>query len=356
MQITDGCVPTQIVHDAAKRNNIKLPTECKSADDLTKYMICTEKHNSLEHMLEKFFFYLPIIGNDPIAIKELCQSFAKQQYKNKIYYTEVRYCPHLLAGDQISPEQVLILILNTLKEASLFYGIIIKSLLCCMRSWKADKRAQEIVDFADKYGKNNGGDVVGIDLAGEESGSTSKDGWNLLFKKAKYEKNINITIHAGEACGPESVWDALDNLYADRIGHGYAIVQDKLLMNRLKREQMHLECCPTSSIITNAFSNAVPENNGEWDLHPISIFQQYGINYGINSDDPVVLNCQYQGEIDIIRDKCGFSKWDVANCWIRAAQASFMNKHDKMKLVQQIIQRIQTYYLNDNVLHIMSRL
>ena len=344
------------MHDAAKRNNIKLPAECKCADDLLPYVTCTHKHKSLVDVLHKFSFYTPIIRDDAIAIKQLCQEFAKQQYKNRIYYTEVRYCPHLLSGDKLTPEQVLIIILDTLSEASEHYGIIIKSLLCCMRSWKADQRGEQIIQFAVKYGKNNGGDVVGIDLAGDESASNSKDGWNALFKKAKYEKGLNITCHAGEACGPESVWDALDNLYADRIGHGYATVQDKLLMNRMQKEQIHVECCPTSSIITNAFTNAVPDNNGEWEKHPITIFKENGINYGINSDDPVVLNCQYLGEVDIIRDKCGFSKWDVANCWIRAAESSFLNRKEKKKLIQDVIKRIQIYYLNDSAMGILSKL
>ena len=243
------------------------------------------------------------------------------------------------------------IILNTLQEASKFYGIIIKSLLCSMRSWKADERSKEIISFALKYGKMNGGDVVGIDLAGAESVSTSKDGWHELFKKAKYEYGMNITIHAGEACGPESVWDALDNLYADRIGHGYACVKDKLLMNRMRKEQIHLECCPTSSIITSA----VPDLNGKWIKHPIALFKEYGINYGVNTDDPVVLNCNYLGEIDIIRHKCGFSKWDVAKCWIRAAKASFVDENDKDELVEEIVKRIQVYYLN-NITGIHSRL
>merc|ERR1712228_664684 len=105
-----------------------------------------------------------------------------------------------------------------------------KSLLCNMRSWKGDKRSSEIIQLAVKYGQSNGGDVVGIDLAGDEAMTKPDHGWKQIMETAKKKHNLKITIHAGEACGPESVWDALDNLHADRIGHGYACLKDTDLM------------------------------------------------------------------------------------------------------------------------------
>ena len=120
-------------------------------------------------------------------------------------------------------------------------------------------------------------------------------------------------------------------------------------MNRMQKEQIHLECCPTSSIYTNAVKHRY------WEKHPITIFKEYGINFGINSDDPGVFNVNYQGEVNIIRHKCGFSKWDVAKSWIRAAKASFLNENDKQKLVKEIENRIQVYYLQ-NLSGIVSKL
>merc|ERR1712083_993309 len=132
-----------------------------------------------------------------------------------------------------------------------------------------------------------------------------------------------------------------DNLLADRIGHGYACTKDKALMERVKKDNVHLECCPTSSI----FTNAVTLDGGDWKNHPICKFEKNGMNWGINSDDPAVLNCSYQGDVDVLINECKLSKDAIAAAWIRAAEASFLNDIEKKELVKEITNRIHLHYL-----------
>lgn len=343
----DGCITPQIVFNTAKRRNIPLPADVKTPSDLIPYVSCIQKEKSLHDLLQKFGFFLPIIAGDKQAIIDICISYCKQQLLNRIYYSEVRYSPHLLSGNNLSPQQVLIIILNTLKQESIKYGIIIQSILCCMRSWNADYRAQETIELAKKY-KVFG--VVGIDMcAGHECGAEYDGLWKRLLFKTRFEYGLNITIHAGEDNSCDAVYDALDNLYAQRIGHGYAIINDTKLMKRLKDERIHLECCPTSSVITNAVKDIkLYSTKDEWTKHPIFIFKKNGLNFGINTDDPEVLNCSYQSECDLLMTKCGFTKNDIADAIICAADASFIDREQKEVLIQEVTRRVYEFYLCHN--------
>ena len=339
----DGCITPQIVFETANRRNIPLPPNVKTASDLIPYVSCIEKEKSLHDLLQKFGYFLPIIADDKQAIIDMCKAYCNQQLTNKIYYSEVRYCPHLLSGSNLSPEQVLHIILTTLSSIANKYGIIIKSIVCCMRSWNADLRAQELIELAYKY-KLFG--IVGIDMcAGHECGQ-QYDGWSKLFYKARFEYGLNITIHAGEDNGVDDIYYALDNLYAQRIGHGYAAINDKKLIKRLKDEEIHLECCPTSSIITNSVKDiTLKSNEREWSKHPIVVFKENKINFGVNTDDPEVLNCSFLSECQLLIDKCGFVKKDIYHAFIRAANASFIHDHhEKMIMIQQVKKRVKRYF------------
>ena len=351
----DGCITPETVFNTAKRRDIQLPDDVNAASDLIPYVSCITKEKSLHDLLQKFGFFLPIIADDKQAIIDICVNYCKLQLRNKVYYSEVRYSPHLLSGSNLSTEQVLVTILDTLKQESMKHGIIINSILCCMRSWNADKRAQETIELAKKY-KSKG--VVGIDMcAGHECGAEYDGLWSKLFRKARFEYGLNITIHAGEDNGPEAVYDALDNLNAQRIGHGYASIEDKKLMKRLKDEQIHLECCPTSSIITSAVKNiTLSSTKEEWRKHPICIFWENGLNFGINTDDPEVLNCSLQGECDLMMEKCGFTRQDIAEGFINSATASFLDAGKKEQLVQDVRRRLEQFYTGDCNTPILSRL
>jgi adenosine deaminase len=122
--------------------------------------------------------------------------------------------------------------------------------------------------------------VVGFDIAGAERGNPPRlfrDSFDLARKGG-----LGLTAHAGEDEGPEAVWHAVDILGCKRIGHGCSAVRDKTLLRRLARDQVLVECCPTSNYQTGAVKGGEP--------HPVHAFLEHGVPVAICTDNTTVSN------------------------------------------------------------------
>jgi adenosine deaminase len=125
-----------------------------------------------------------------------------------------------------------------------------------------------------------------------------------------------ITIHAGEASGPENIWEAIELLGAQRIGHGITSVQDPVLMRYLADKQICLEMCPTSNWLTQAVPSL--------EEHPLPKALRAGVPVSINTDDPTVFGTTLPQEIQICWQKMGMSEAELRLCQKNAWQASFL--------------------------------
>jgi adenosine deaminase len=154
--------------------------------------------------------------------------------------------------------------------------------------------------------------VVGFDLAGAESGNPPR-----LFRSS-YEVarkgGLGLTAHAGEDEGPERIWEAIDLLGADRIGHGCSAVTDRKLLRRLARDEILVECCLTSNFQTGAVSREEP--------HPIFTFLEHGIPVAICTDNPTVSGTDQNRENRLLLDR--MSVKEIAAIHRRAAGYSFI--------------------------------
>ncbi|HLE00284.1 MAG TPA: adenosine deaminase [Bdellovibrionota bacterium] len=156
---------------------------------------------------------------------------------------------------------------------------------------------------------------IGFDLAGNE----------VEFPSRKFEgafrqltaADAKITIHAGEAAGPENIWEAIELLGARRIGHGVSAIRDPKLVELLVDRQICVECCPTSNWITGAVRSL--EN------HPLPLLLKAGVPVTINTDDPTVFGVDLPYELDLCRKIMGFSTSDIEKCNVFAARASFLS-------------------------------
>lgn len=161
---------------------------------------------------------------------------------------------------------------------------------------------------------------IGFDLAGDEAGYPCR-----LFEEAlqpvvaaKQEtpEEIHITIHAGEAAGPESVWEALEVLGAERIGHGLHAFDDPLLIEHLRREQICLEMCPTSNWLTQAAPDLA--------RHPLLEGLREGLSVTISTDDPGIFGVSLPDELRIARDTIGLSPEQIDRCLENAVRHTFL--------------------------------
>jgi len=161
-----------------------------------------------------------------------------------------------------------------------------------------DKRyGYDIVELAKAY-KNKG--VVGIDLAGDEA-NYSIDIFKDVFDKAR-KNNINITIHAGEARGWESVDKAI-KYGAKRIGHGIRAFENKKLVEIIAKERILLEICPTSNIQTKVLK--------DMSKYPIKYFLEKGVELSLNTDNKMVSNTNLENEALVLNKKYDITKEEI---------------------------------------------
>jgi adenosine deaminase len=142
--------------------------------------------------------------------------------------------------------------------------------------------------------------IVGVALAGPEIGYPVRPFQRTLARF--HEAGLGIEIHAGEWCGPESVWDALEHGYPDRIGHGVSLFQDSKLVDLFGKRQLHIEFCPTSNLKTGSVARL--------EEHPIGRAGKLGLNFSVNTDDPGPFECSMASEYELLSRVFGFEESD----------------------------------------------
>ena len=279
----------------------------------------------------------------------------------------------------------MIQVIAELEKGCKEYNIRVTMILSLLSPWNGDndQRSKDILRLMKKYSYNsinNPCGVVGIDIAGNEPirhppiGNYTNKSFQNSFKEAK-NLGFGITIHAGEGlnCGWDKVNYAINKEYAMRIGHGYHLATDALKGN-IKAKQLliklsqkknnidginagingginynsiHFECCPTSSVLTNAVEmydiKDLKNVNIKWDKHPICIFLKYNIPFSINTDDPEIFGCDMKQEINICKEKFGMNWKQIGQCFINAAKASFLKGKEKDELVELVQKRVKLW-------------
>ncbi|TGZ63518.1 hypothetical protein CRM22_006861 [Opisthorchis felineus] len=162
------------------------------------------------------------------------------------------------------------------------------------------------------------GDKVTIQR-GTESGCLRK--LSPYLKKAK-KLRIHRTVHAGEKSPAEAVLEAVEKLHAERIGHGYAIVNNPKIYQMVLKKRIHLETCPTCSWLTGAVDSVRPEN------HPICQFAADGLDYSINTDAPRMVNKWIGEELKFCQESLGLTKAELEQCKRNAARAAFLETEE----------------------------
>ena len=155
--------------------------------------------------------------------------------------------------------------------------------------------------------------IRGIAIAGPEKGHPLKPHHRTLARL--HAAGVPIEIHAGEWCGPESVREALEYGFPDRIGHGVAVFQDQELLKSVQDRQIHLEICLTSNLKTGSVAHLHE--------HPVRQARELGLNFSINTDDPGAFECSMNSEYQLLADHFGFQAADFERVYQNSLQARF---------------------------------
>ncbi len=281
-----------------------------SLDSFREKFILSHPLTSLNEVLSKFKLFQQVLDR-PEVLTQVAFEVIEDCYQEGTRKVELRFSPGFISEfNQMSWETILDAFERGRDLALALYPEMKVGFLCiASRDYGVDS-VDETVEFFLKYKTR----FVGLDLAGNEEDFPCKL-FEKSFQKAVKHK-LNITVHAGEACGPENIWSAIEFLGANRIGHGISCVKDLVLMKYLAEKQICLEMCPTSNWITRAVLDLSE--------HPIKKAINSGIPVSINTDDPGIFGVTMSYEENICTKIVGISSVDLDHCRENAAKFSFI--------------------------------
>jgi adenosine deaminase len=185
----------------------------------------------------------------------------------------------------------------------------------------------EILDLVEQKTDN----VVSIDLGGSEERFPPKP-YASVYARAK-KMGLHLVAHAGEAAGPESIWDAVKYLNVERIGHGVAASCDPELMNYLKERNITIETCPVSNLRTGVVSSLK--------RHPIRTFMEKGLKATVNSDDPSMFNTNMNNEYSQLHQHLNFTIPELFQLSLNAVDSSFLPEKRKTSMRESFIKEFE---------------
>lgn len=246
----------------------------------------------------------------------------KQLKADNTLYAEIRFAPFLHTEKGLTPHEVVQTVEAATANAVRETGVEARLILCTLRHYTQEQSmatVKLVEQFKDTY-------VAGFDIAGDEAGCPITN-HVAAFNYAR-EKGLHITAHAGEAAGPESVWETLEHFKPGRIGHGARSVEDENLVNHLRDTKIHLEICPSCNVQTSMYN--------EYKDHPVDQLIKAGVSLNINTDCRTIVNVNMSTEYQRMQQTFGWTKRDFFECNLNALKAAFIPDELKEKLIGQL--------------------
>jgi aminodeoxyfutalosine deaminase len=259
----------------------------------------------------------------PDDLATVAAAFARGQAAQRVRWTEATFTALTLARQGMEPRAMFRALTDGFAEApDVRIGVIVDSI----RNLGVDA-SHETLRLVEEFGDE--APIVGLGLTGIEGSVPERD--FLHLREAATRLGLGLAVQAGETGPPEAVRAALDDLGADRIGHGIATVRDRDLLERVVRDQVPLEVCPSSNVTLSIVDRL--------DDHPLVELWEAGANVTINSDDPPFFGTTLTDELDHARRLCALERKELAELQRRAARASFAPP----KVTRDVLARIDAW-------------
>ena len=291
---------------------------------------------SLERYLETFAHTVGVMQT-PAALRRVAAECAEDLATDGVVYAEVRFAPELHVEEGLDLDSVVEAVLAGFAEgaaraATAGHRIRVGALLTAMRH---NARSMEIAELAIRF-RDLG--VVGFDIAGAEAGhppTRHLDAFEYLQRE-----NAHFTIHAGEAFGLPSIWQAIQWCGADRLGHGVRIVDDitvhddgRVDLGRLaayvRDKRIPLELCPSSNVQTGA-AKSIAE-------HPIGLLRQLSFRVTVNTDNRLMSDCSMSSEMAALVEAFGYGWADLQWLTVNAMKSSFLPFDERLAMIVDVI-------------------
>ncbi|MBO4205522.1 adenosine deaminase [Micromonospora echinofusca] len=330
----DGGLRPATIVELAREVGHDLPTT--DPEELGRWFVAAADSGSLERYLETFAHTVAVMQTEA-GLRRVAAECAIDLAADGVVYAEVRFAPEQHLERDLTLDQVVEAVLagfaeGTAQAARSGHRIRIGTLLTAMRH---AARSQEIAELAVRH-RDSG--VVGFDIAGAEAGfppTRHLDAFEYLQRE-----NFHFTIHAGEAFGLPSIWQAIQWCGADRLGHGVRIVDDitggadgRPVLGRLaayvRDKRIPLELCPSSNVQTGA-APSIAE-------HPIGLLRDLRFRVTVNTDNRLMSGTSMSREMALLVEAFGYGWAELRWFTINAMKSAFIPFDERLALIDEVI-------------------
>lgn len=327
----DGGLRPATVLELAREIGHELPAD--DAESLAAWFAAAADSGSLERYLETFDHTVAVMQHGP-AITRVARECVEDLAADGVVYAEVRYAPEQHVSQGLTLDEVVAAVQEGFDQATEAAGgrIVVRQLLTAMRH---QARSMEIAELAVAW-RDRG--VAGFDIAGAEAGyppTRHLDAFEYLQRE-----NAHFTIHAGEAFGLPSIWQAIQWCGADRLGHGVRIIDDitvhedgSVELGRLaayvRDKRIPLEMCPASNIQTGA-ATSIAE-------HPIGLLTRLRFRVTVNTDNRLMSRTSMTDEMWALVEAFGYTLDDLRWFTINAMKSAFLPFDERLAIIDGVV-------------------
>ncbi len=328
----DGSLRIETILDLAAKDRVELPET--DPGKLRAAMNLGKNCGSLVEYLKAFDITLKVLQTEE-SLYRVAFELAEDAARENVRHMEVRYSPMLHTRNGMRLTAVVEAVLAGLRAARDVYGIESNAILCGIRNISPE-HSLEMAELAVAY---KGRGVVGFDLAGAEYDHPAKH-HRAAFALVR-QNNINCTIHAGEAYGPESIHQALHVCGAHRIGHGCRLREDGDLLHYIADHRIPLECCPSSNVQTGAVRDL--------GRHPLKLYYDLGLRVTINTDNRLVTDTTVSKELWLCHTKMRMSLADIKQMVIAGFKSAFLPFHVKQAMLRAVAEDLTRFHADGTI-------
>jgi len=322
----DGSLRLSTIVDLARAENVELPSY--EPAELRRIMHLGENCGSLAEYLKAFDVTLKVMQTES-SLFRIAYELGEDAAAENVRYMEVRYAPMLHTQRGLKLTRVVEAVLAGLKAARDKFGIESNVIVCGIRN-VSPASSLEMAELAVAY---KGRGVVGFDLAGAEYDHPAKH-HRAAFQLVR-DNNINVTIHAGEAYGPESIAQAIHVCGAHRIGHGCRLREDGDLLHYVNDHRIPLECCPSSNVQTGAVRDL--------SSHPLKLYFNLGLRVTVNTDNRLITDTTVSKELWLCHTQMGMSFRDIKSMIMAGFKSSFLPFHERHGYLRRVGQELARF-------------
>ena len=308
----DGNLRLQTILDLGRKYNIPLPAE--DVEGLRPHVQVTVPQPGIMSFIAKFHWPMAVLA-EPDACRRVAYENVEDAHNEGLDYVELRFSPWFMAETHhLDPVAVVEAVVHGSRAGERDFGLKTNLIGILSRTFGPKTATKELEALLSQSPY-----IVAIDLAGDEANFPAH--WfEPHFRRAR-AAGWHVTIHAGEIAGPDSIWDAIRILGAERIGHALRAVEDPSLMDYLLDHRIGIESCLTSNVQTSCVA--------DYAAHPLRLFIEKGLLGTINTDDPGISGIDLTYEYTVAAPRAGLTPEQIRQAQRNALEVSFLNETEK---------------------------